>query len=572
MSAEAAAEPAPALPAADADQGGPVARALAPIKEVFGHRNLRRLQLALLGSLIGDWAYSTAVTVWAYGVGGAKAVGLWFAIRLLVMAFIAPLTAALVDKYDRKKIMIIADIARFALVGGAALCISAGTPSGYVFVLATLASFFASVFRPAVASWTPSLADRPEQLTASNGVASTFESLSFFIGPALGASLVAATDVQTVFWINAATFLWSAALVSSIRPRAADENEGTGGDSAAGADEEEEPVLAMMLAGFREIFRSRDLRYVAAMTCAQTIIAGASSVLWVVFAVHILNTGPKGVGYIDAVLGIGAIIGGFVAIARSSKNKLAMDLTVGTALWSLPLLLVAASETNAAVFAAAAVLGFANPLVDVNFATAVQRIAPDRVLGRVFGALEGMLIGTMALGSVVAPFLIEGLGIRGTSIVFALVVGVPAVVLLPMARGIDHRLREPEGIALLRARSIFAAVNPTQLDSLARQLSRRAVVAGEIVFREGDAGDNFYIIETGRVQVTHGATIIREEGPGEYFGEIALLRDVPRTATVTAVEDTVLRGLTRTQFLDALSGNDETAKAIDDVVVYRMRF
>jgi MFS family permease len=588
MSTAASTDPdaAPAPEAAAAP--GPVAQALAPLKEVFKHRNLRRLQMALLGSLIGDWAYATAVTEWAYSVDGARAVGLWFAIRLLVMAVTAPLASAFADKMNRKYVMITADVTRCLLVSAAALCISAGTPAIAVFVLATLAGMFGSVFRPAQQAWTPALADRPEQLTASNGVASTFESLSFFIGPALGATLVASTSVQTVFYLNAATFIWSALLVSSIHPRPPERTEPTvsGGDSAlAGASEsagdaaddaddadDSEKALVVIAAGFREIVRSHDLRYVAVMVCAQTVIAGAAPVLWVVFAVHILNTGPKGVGYIDAVLGIGAIIGGFVAIARSAKNKLAVDLTVGVALWSLPLLLVAASETRAAVFVAAAILGFANPLVDVNFATAVQRIAPDRVLGRVFGALEGMLIATMALGAAVAPFLIEGPGLRATLVLLAVVIGAPAVLALPMARAIDHRLRAPEGLELLRARSIFAALSPAQLDNLARQLSRRVVAAGTVIVAEGDVGDNFYIIESGRVRVTHGTETIREEGAGEYFGEIALLRDVPRTATVTALEDTVLRGLTRTQFLDAVSGNDETAKAVDDVVVYRMRF
>jgi hypothetical protein len=308
------------------------------------------------------------------------------------------------------------------------------------------------------------------------------------------------------------------------------------------------------------------------MACAQTIIAGATGVLWVTFAVHILHTGARGMGYIDAVLGIGAVLGGFVAIARSSRNKLTADLTVGVALWSLPLLLVAASETRAAVFAAAALLGFANPLVDVNFATAVQRIAPDRVLGRVFGAFEGSLIATMALGAAVTPFLLDGLGMRATVTILAVAVGAPAVLLFPMSRGIDNRMREPRGLPLLRGLAIFAPLSPARLEGLARQLKAVQVSAGSVVTAEGAAGDTFYVIEAGRVRVTHGAQLIREEGPGEYFGEIALLHDVPRTATVTAAEDTVLLTLSRADFLAAVSDSDESAKAVEDVVAYRMRF
>ena len=157
-------------------------------------------------------------------------------------------------------------------------------------------------------------------------------------------------------------------------------------------------VLREMGGGFTLIWRDRDLLMVAILVCAQTIVAGATIVLGVVFAVDILETGPQAVGIIDSVFGVGAIVGGFYAIARSTRNRLAGDLALGTALWSLPLLLIVVYPSPVTVFAAVILLGFGNPLVDVNFATIVQRLAPDRILGRVFGAYEGALIATMALG------------------------------------------------------------------------------------------------------------------------------------------------------------------------------
>jgi MFS family permease len=536
------------------------------VKEVFRHRALRRIQLALAGSMIGDWAYATAVTVWAYGVGGARAVGLWAAIRFVIMAVNAPFAAALVDRHSRKMAMIAADVARFVLVASSAACIAGGTPAAPVFVMATLAAMLGSVFRPAQAAWLPSLADRPEQLTAANGVSSTIESLSFFVGPALGASLIAATDVQTVFLINAATFLWSAGLVLGIRSRPR--------PTAEGADEDEEPegALAAMFAGFVEIGRNRDLGLVAYLICAQTIIAGASSVFSVILAVKYLEVGPRGVGYVDATLGVGAVVGGFIAIGRAARGTLAVDLTVGVLLWSLPLLVIVAWPSVATVFIAMALLGLGNPLVDVNFYTVVQRVAPDRVLGRVFGAMEGALIGTMALGAAVMPFLVDGPGIRVALAIIALVVGAPTLLLLPAARGLDRRLRAPDELPLLQSLPIFAPLGPARLDALARQLVRVQVPAGSVVVTEGEGGDLFYVIESGRVAVTHGAQLIRHEGPGEYFGEIALLRDVPRTATVTATEDTVLLTLARAPFLEAVSRSAESSTAVNDVIAYRMRF
>lgn len=537
----------------------------ASLRAVFGHRALRRIQLALAGSLIGDWAYATAVIVWAYGVGGAKAVGLFAASRYVLMAVGAPFAATLADRWPRKRVMIGADLARFALVVAAAGCIAAATPAIVVFALAAVTFMLGSVFRPAQAAWLPSLVERPEQLTAANGVASTLESVAFFLGPALGAALVATTDVQTVFLVNAATFLWSAGLVLSIgAPRSQDRDTG---DSAPA-----EGALATMFAGFGEIGRSRDIRLVVFLAAAQTIVAGAFAVFGVVWAVRVLHVGARGVGYVEAVLGVGAIVGGFVALSRASRNKLAGDLTVGVMLWSLPLLLVVAWPSPVTVLAAAALLGLANPLVDVNMFTLLQRLTPDRVMGRVFGALEGTIIATMALGAAVTPFLVSALGLRGAAAVVGLVAGLPALAAVPAARTLDRRLRVPDGLDLLRALPIFAPLAPDRVESLARRLTRTTVPAGEVIMREGDDGDRFYVIESGGVDVTHGTEVIRHEGPGEYFGEIALLRDVPRTATVTATEDTVLLSLERGPFLDAVTGNAESTRAVDDVVSYRMTF
>jgi predicted MFS family arabinose efflux permease len=435
-----------------------------------------------------------------------------------------------------------------------------------VFVVATLSGMFNAVFRPAVAAWTPALVERPEELTASNAVASTLESVAFFVGPAIGAFLIAATNVQTVFYVNAATFVWSALLVLAIRPRE------SAPDSGGDDEDEEHGALQIMFAGFAEIKRSRDLTVVLFLSCAQTIVMGGLTVYGVVLAVRVLHTGPHGVGYIDAVFGVGAIVGGFVALARATLNKLAADLALGTFLWSMPLLLIVAWPKSAIVFITSAIMGFGNPLVDVNFATVIQRIAPNRVLGRVFGAFEGSLIATAAIGAAVTPFLINGIGLRPTLALLALVVGVPVILLIPTVRAMDRRLREPEGLALLRNIAIFAPLSPAGLNALARQLVRVPVTAGTVIVSEGAESDQFYLIESGSVVVRRGVQQIRTEGPGEYFGEIGLLRDVPRTATVTAAEDSVLLTLGRSEFLAAMSGNPESSGVLEDVVAYRLRF
>jgi MFS family permease len=543
----------------------------ASLSSVFKNPNLRKVQLALAGSMIGDWAYGTAVAVWAYGVGGATAVGVWTAIKMALLAFASPIGATFADRYPRRAVMITADIVRAVLVVLAVVCLYLDLHPAFVFVLATLTSIASTAFRPAQRALMPSLANRPEELTASNGTSSTLESLAFFVGPSIGALLLVVADVEVVFLLNVLTFVWSMLMIMRIKvparePAATEPAEG----DAAEEDEPKEKFLTEVSAGFRSIWNDKDLLVVTAEVAAQTIVAGASAVFTVVMAVHILGTGPEGVGYLDSMFGVGAIIGGFVAISRASRLKLAQDMTYGVVLWSVPLLLVTAWPTPTVAFVAVILLGFGNPLVDVNMETILMRITPEAVLGRVFGALEACLIATMALGAAVMPALVHWLGLRGALAVVGIVVAVLALVGLPRMRGLDSRLRRPAFLDRLEAVPMFAPLTPALLESLARSLVTVPVAAGEVVLREGEDSDRFYVIDSGLVEVTQEGTVIRREGPGDFFGEIGLLRDVPRTATITAVEDSVLVALERDDFLSAVTGEREARTAADEVVNRRL--
>jgi MFS family permease len=542
----------------------------ASLSTVFRNLDLRRINLAFAGSLIGDWAYATAVAVWAYGVGGATAVGVFGVVRLTMLSLATPLASMLADRYPRKLVMIGSDLVRAVIVLGAAALVQWDAPAWTVFTLATLAAIAGAPFRPALSAWLPSLVKTPTELTAANGTGSTLESLAFFLGPASGGLLLAIADVPAVFVFNALTFVWSVALVAGVRAPTStqveaepDADEGSGSDSRSG-------FMAELTEGFRSIWANTDLRTVVGIYCAQAIVAGASLVFVVSVAVDLVDLGPQGVGYLDAVLGVGAILGGFFAIGRASHQRLASDFGVGVLLWALPLLLVAAWPELFAAFAAMFVIGAANPVVDVNAATIIQRLTPDAVMGRVFGALETVLIAAMALGALLMPLLIASIGLRWGLTVIALLVVLLVLPGMRRLRGLDETLREPDGLALLRQVPLFAPLALPALDRLARQLVRVEAPAGTVIIREGDGGDRFYIVESGRVEASYNGMTLSFAGPGEPFGEIALLRNVPRTATVTTVEDTVLQAVDRADFLAVLTGNDEARNRADELVSRRI--
>lgn len=531
---------------------------------VFRNPGLRRVNLALAGSVIGDWAYGIAIAVWAYDQGGATAVGVFGVVRFVTLAVAAPFASGLADRFPKKSVMILADLLRALLVLVAAGLVAADTPAIFVYGAALLTSVIGTAFRPAQASLIPSLADDPAQLTGANVVASTIESVGFFAGPAIGGVLLAVADVSTVLIFNAATFVWSMLILVGLRvsapPVAA-----TGEDEAE-EDDNEPAGIGGMSAGFRAIAGNRELRTITGLYTAQTIVAGASLVFEVAIVFELLERGESTLGAVNAVLGIGGLLGGAIALVLARRERLATDFGLGVALWAAPLLLIAAWPSLISVLIAMVLIGIANSLVDVNAFTIIQRVTDDAVMARVFGALESFVIAGMAIGALVMPLLIETIGIRSGLLVLGVAITAVALIGIPSLARIDKTVLAPPGLKVLRQVPMLAVLPQQTLERLARSLTTMSVPTGGVVFREGDRGDRFWIIDRGRVQVTQEGATLRELGPGDGFGEIALLRDIPRTATITALTDLVLKGLDRDEFLSAVTSHGEASDQAEQVV------
>jgi MFS family permease len=299
-------------------------------------------------------------------------------------------------------------------------------------------------------------------------------------------------------------------------------------------------------------------------------VAGASLVFTVSIALSLLDIGRSGLGFLDATLGIGGLIGGFLALVLAQRGRLARDFGVGVILWSAPLLLVAAWPTLGAAVAVMMLLGLANSIVDINAFTILQRIAPKDKMARVFGAMESAVIGGMAVGALLMPVLIGTIGLRWGLVVVGVGVSVPVLLGMRGLHRIDVTTLAPPGLDLLRGVSLLALLPEPTLESLARALVRVDVGPGDVVIREGDYGDRFYVIESGSVEVTREGRYVAELGPGDFVGEIALLRDVPRVATVTATSATTLQALDRAHFIPAVTGQGDFSEAADVAIATRL--
>jgi len=453
-----------------------------------------------------------------------------------------------------------------------------------VYALAILVGVVGLAFRPAQAALLPSLAQNPSELTAANVTSSLINSIGFFLGPVVAGLLLAVLDVGAVFLFDALTFAWSAIMVFGVRPvRPA--SDGVDEPNTAVTDAErshtdhpdddgtDEPdgggaigMFAGVSEGYRAILGDRNLRLIVVLYVAQTVVAGCSAVYEVAIALELLHMHESGVGVLNAALGIGGLVGGVVALVLSQRGKLAHDFGFGVALWAAPLLLVAIWPTIASALVAMALIGLGNSLVDVNAETIIQRLVPDEVLGRVFGALDSAAIAGMAIGAAMMPVLIATIGLRAGLVGIAVVVSLLVLVAVPALTRVDNTALAPEALGLLQGVPMLAMLPENVIERLARQSDVVALPAGSAVFREGDTGDRFYIVESGDVEVSTAGRVLARRTAGDSFGEIALLRDVTRTATVTALTDVVMRAIERRHFLPAVAGHAGASEQAELVV------
>jgi MFS family permease len=530
-------------------------------REVFRNAALRRIQLAWAASILGTWAYGIAVVVYAYEQGGATAVGVVGLARWVAAAAASPFAALLGDRHDRRLVMVCSDLARVVLIGGAAVAAFSGAPPIVVYVIAGLVGVAATAFRPAEAALIPALARTPEELTAANVAASTIESAGIFGGPALGGLLLAATGPGTVFVVTAGLLLWSAFVVAGIRPVA----------EPKAVEREDVSVLEELLAGFRTIAGERRLRLLVGLFSAQTFVDGMLNVLIVVVALKLLDTGTAGVGFLNSAIGIGGLLGALAAAALVGRRRMAADFGLGIFIWGVPIALVAIWPNQVFALVLLGIVGIGNTLVDVSGMTLLQRAAPDEVLARVFGVLESLLLLTIGLGALVAPLLLNWLGTRGALIAAGALLPLLVVPAWPHLNAIDRAAVIPaERLELMRSNAIFAPLPPSTLERLAETLDEVQVEAGQEVVRQGDSGDRFYLVRDGTLDVSVDGRPTQSLGAGDSFGEIALLRDVPRTATVTARTDALLYALERSAFIPAVTGFGPSLSAAEAVIGMRL--
>jgi MFS family permease len=525
----------------------------------FRNHNVRRVELAWGAAIAAEWAHFVALGVFAYEQGGTAAVGVAGLVRLLPAAAVAPFAASLGDRFRRERFLF-----ALTLLGAGALAASAAAAAAdnrvLVFAFASVVGLAATLIRPALQALLPSLARTPEELIASNGATSTIESLGTLVGPVVAGVFVSLADVAEVFALGAAALVVGAVLLARVKVESRV-------DLATEADGQS---LGRMIAdGFWTVVHTGSARLVVALIVAQTFVRGCLNVLIVVAAFQVFDGGPAQVGYLTAAIGAGGLIGAIGAMTLRG-GRLAAPFGLSLVFWGVPITLVAVRPYFGAAVLLLAIVGAANSFEDVAVFTLLQRLVPNQMLTRVLGLVWGLAMGGVAVGSIAAPAVVRAIGARPAFVVVGSIL--PLLTLLAYRKliAIDRTVAPAPELELIDRVPLFAPLSIATKEQVAARLLPVSVAAGKVVIQEGDAGDRFYIVRDGELDIDAGGrhTTAHE---ADYFGEIALLRDVPRTATVKAAVDSNLYALQRADFLSAVTGHSAAHAAGEAIAETRLK-
>lgn len=516
---------------------------------------IRRILLAFLLFRTGETATWTALLIWAFAEGGAAATASIALAQLVPATIVAPLGSVLSDRMARPRALRLGYLLQAVATLATAILLFLDAPYLVILVIAGVMASTMTLTRPVHHALVPEIARTPDELTAGNTASSGVQGLADLLGPALAGGLLFLTRGQAgwVFLLAAAASLVAALVTRNLvvvqRARAPSRS----------------TYRSDAVEGLQTLISVGAARVLTMVSTGRYVLVGLLEVLAVVFALELLRTGPAGPGLITSALGAGALVGAAVSVTLIGRRRLVPALGVGILVTSIPVAVVAATSTFAAVVLLFGLAGVGRAYVGVAARTLLQRSVTPHVLARLFGIQEALLMAGTAAGAAAAPVLVALFGLRGAFVAASFLLPVLGLLGLRQLRRLDRRPAPPPAtVELLRGIPMFGVLPQPELEMVADSAVPLPLrPAGEEVITQGDEGETYYVIVDGGAEVLKQERVVASLGPGEGFGEIALLRAVPRTATVRTTEPTRLLAVHRQPFLVAVTGTEASFATVD---------
>ncbi len=545
---------------------------LAVLRTVIRSPVLRRIQGGFLLFSIGEWATWLAIVVYAFDQGGATEAAIVGFVIGVPSVLVAPAAAIIGDRWPRARVLLASYALQSAVMAATALALVAAPPLiAYLFAMVAGATVVLS--RPALSSLLPEVVETPDQLTAANVASGIAEGAGALAGPLLAGLLLGVGGSSTVYLASAiglgvaAVALLPIARASSPIPIPIPSSDGVPEGLAAAT----RAMSRELTAGAAAILRDRRLASVFAVIAAASALLGALGVFIIVIAIDLLGLDDAAAGYLTAASGLGALAGSVLSVTLVGRERLSWPLIAATAFFGLSVAALALVKSPIAVAVILVATGVGWSFAYVAATTLTQRLAGDDVMTRVFGVAESVTVGAEAAGGLLVPVLIYLLGPTGALATAGLALPIIALLAAPVFVRADRAeagmLRE---LRIIRAVPMFRPLAAPVLERLAGDAVPVVAEPGHTIIEKGEIGDRFYIMVSGRADVEIEGGVMRRLEPGATFGEIALLHDMPRTATVRAIERTELLAIEREPFLAALTGQPRSRAMADQIATRRL--
>jgi hypothetical protein len=533
----------------------------ATLQQVLANPALRRLQLAWLIGIAAERAYLVALLVYAYDVGGVLAVGVFTMLSSLPSGLVGPILSSVFESFPPARVLLGLHVVRAAVVALAAAAIAFDAGLGVIAAATIMEGVLTRQHTAFTRALLPALARTPDELIAGNAVTSLGEAAGGLVGPAIAGALLVLGGADLGLAVPAAAYLLAAALVLTLQVATVTRSAASGVSAR----------LREVLGGFGALVAFPSAGLLVGLFISQVVVRGILTVLIVSASLELLGIGEAGVGYINAAIGAGGLVGAVLAMSILVGRSLSVSFAVSLAAWGAPIAVVGLVPNPAVAFVMAGVVGAANASIDVAGYTLLARCVPNEVRGRVFGVLQSLVGFGLAAGAIGAPLLVDVAGLPGALIVAGLILPLLALVGFRGVRRAEASAVLPEReLAAMRRMPMFAPLPLTALEQLARSLDPVSFAVGERVITQGEPGDCFYLIESGTVEIVHDGHHEATLGAGDGFGEIALLSDRPRTASVVATDALEGFRLPRAAFLEAVTGSQNAVTAANDLVTERL--